>query len=275
MEAPLTLPQDALDRAEMQQYMDSESEKLHAPRYSSSSYATPPASPLLGYNDTDPLLSPSSRSGALSPRSASPNPFDRPKSPSQRFIQHLAIPPQAKRKRSKVLLLLGVTALVVVTLAGLHTLARAGISDASARERLQLATEKLKQSIGGWRDGWRWTEGRVGIAAESEGASGDSESAGGDEGTSGVTQGEGGERVETAGAGPSISLSSSVASTSTSNNVTDSPRSFNISTFPRTRVPSGDSSERFLGYLPHSGFHNQRMELQNALLLGKLLNRTV
>lgn len=34
-------------------------------------------------------------------------------------------------------------------------------------------------------------------------------------------------------------------------------------------------NEKYLGYLPHSGFHNQRAALQNALYLGKLLNRTV
>ncbi|GAA5951577.1 hypothetical protein JCM21900_000518 [Sporobolomyces salmonicolor] len=39
--------------------------------------------------------------------------------------------------------------------------------------------------------------------------------------------------------------------------------------------PPYDPDERFLGYLPHSGFHNQRSELQNALFLGALLNRTV
>lgn len=33
--------------------------------------------------------------------------------------------------------------------------------------------------------------------------------------------------------------------------------------------------EKFLSYLPHSGFHNQRIELENALLLAKYLNRTL
>ncbi|KAI8460124.1 hypothetical protein BY996DRAFT_4575056, partial [Phakopsora pachyrhizi] len=35
------------------------------------------------------------------------------------------------------------------------------------------------------------------------------------------------------------------------------------------------SDTRFLSYLPHSGFHNQRIELLNAFLLSKLLNRTL
>ncbi|KXN90127.1 hypothetical protein AN958_04617 [Leucoagaricus sp. SymC.cos] len=33
--------------------------------------------------------------------------------------------------------------------------------------------------------------------------------------------------------------------------------------------------ERFLAYLPHSGFHNQRIALENALVLARLLNRTL
>lgn len=33
--------------------------------------------------------------------------------------------------------------------------------------------------------------------------------------------------------------------------------------------------EKFITYLPHSGFHNQRIELENALLLASYLNRTL
>ncbi|KAJ6593639.1 hypothetical protein B0H19DRAFT_1365681 [Mycena capillaripes] len=35
------------------------------------------------------------------------------------------------------------------------------------------------------------------------------------------------------------------------------------------------SSEKFLSYLPHSGLHNQRIALENAIVLGALTNRTV
>ncbi|KAI8876791.1 CigA protein [Backusella circina FSU 941] len=35
------------------------------------------------------------------------------------------------------------------------------------------------------------------------------------------------------------------------------------------------NGEKFLSYLPHSGFHNQRIELENALLLAAYLNRTL
>ncbi len=36
-----------------------------------------------------------------------------------------------------------------------------------------------------------------------------------------------------------------------------------------------EPSVRFLAYLPHSGFHNQRIALENALVLARLLNRTL
>ncbi|KAG0282026.1 hypothetical protein BGZ96_000900 [Linnemannia gamsii] len=39
--------------------------------------------------------------------------------------------------------------------------------------------------------------------------------------------------------------------------------------------PTFDPSERYLAYLPHSGFHNQRITLENALLLANYLNRTL
>ncbi|EFP88358.2 uncharacterized protein PGTG_14442 [Puccinia graminis f. sp. tritici CRL 75-36-700-3] len=41
-------------------------------------------------------------------------------------------------------------------------------------------------------------------------------------------------------------------------------------------VPQGPAHElRYLSYLPHSGFHNQRIALENALTLAKVLNRTL
>lgn len=36
-----------------------------------------------------------------------------------------------------------------------------------------------------------------------------------------------------------------------------------------------NTEERFLAYLPHSGFHNQRIAFENALVLARLLNRTL
>ncbi|KAF9650013.1 hypothetical protein BDM02DRAFT_1689768 [Thelephora ganbajun] len=37
--------------------------------------------------------------------------------------------------------------------------------------------------------------------------------------------------------------------------------------------PQVQPDEKFLSYLPHSGFHNQRIALENALVLARLLNR--
>lgn len=36
-----------------------------------------------------------------------------------------------------------------------------------------------------------------------------------------------------------------------------------------------EENEKYITYLPHSGFHNQRIELENALLLATYLNRTL
>ncbi|OZJ02260.1 hypothetical protein BZG36_04699 [Bifiguratus adelaidae] len=42
---------------------------------------------------------------------------------------------------------------------------------------------------------------------------------------------------------------------------------------PKRRVPHISPTDKFLAYLPHSGFHNQRIELENALLLANYLDR--
>ena len=41
------------------------------------------------------------------------------------------------------------------------------------------------------------------------------------------------------------------------------------------RVFSPTAEDRYLAYLPHSGFHNQRIAFENALVLSRLLNRTL
>lgn len=43
----------------------------------------------------------------------------------------------------------------------------------------------------------------------------------------------------------------------------------------QSHSPTIHHSEKFLSYLPHSGLHNQRIALENALILGALTNRTV
>ncbi|PVG04184.1 hypothetical protein CPB86DRAFT_842861 [Serendipita vermifera] len=45
--------------------------------------------------------------------------------------------------------------------------------------------------------------------------------------------------------------------------------------FSKSHAVMKNTTQKFLAYLPHSGFHNQRIELENALLLSTLLNRTL
>jgi hypothetical protein len=44
---------------------------------------------------------------------------------------------------------------------------------------------------------------------------------------------------------------------------------------PRRYKPSQHDNRSFLAYLPHSGVHNQRIALENALAMARLLNRTL
>ncbi|KAF8466811.1 hypothetical protein DFH94DRAFT_676235 [Russula ochroleuca] len=44
---------------------------------------------------------------------------------------------------------------------------------------------------------------------------------------------------------------------------------------PSRKSFAWNSGERYLAYLPHSGFHNQRIALENALTLARILNRTL
>ncbi|KAI0345481.1 hypothetical protein BDW22DRAFT_1352950 [Trametopsis cervina] len=53
------------------------------------------------------------------------------------------------------------------------------------------------------------------------------------------------------------------------NSETDLPESW------LSRISSSGSDEKYLAYLPHSGFHNQRIAFENALVLSRLLNRTL
>ncbi|KAF5345365.1 hypothetical protein D9758_008502 [Tetrapyrgos nigripes] len=43
----------------------------------------------------------------------------------------------------------------------------------------------------------------------------------------------------------------------------------------RSKCPLVNPDTKFLAYLPHSGFHNQRIALENALTLSHMLNRTL
>ncbi|CAI2169324.1 5599_t:CDS:2 [Funneliformis geosporum] len=65
-----------------------------------------------------------------------------------------------------------------------------------------------------------------------------------------------------------------------SNNVDYNPSSQEIKKFLDVEVYENiivnvEPEEKFLAYFTHSGYHNQRIALENALLLSKLLNRTL
>lgn len=53
------------------------------------------------------------------------------------------------------------------------------------------------------------------------------------------------------------------------------PKIVDVNVRPVDRRWSGDRSEKFLTYWPHSGYHNQRIAFENALTLAKLLDRTL
>jgi hypothetical protein len=55
----------------------------------------------------------------------------------------------------------------------------------------------------------------------------------------------------------------------------DGKSSIPISLLPIPRPVDTSSSRKYISYLPHSGFHNQRVELMNALFLASYLNRTL
>lgn len=54
------------------------------------------------------------------------------------------------------------------------------------------------------------------------------------------------------------------------------PEPVHIISKPDSNVPVDvHPDEKFIAYLPHSGFHNQRIEFENAMLLANYLNRTL
>ena len=54
-----------------------------------------------------------------------------------------------------------------------------------------------------------------------------------------------------------------------------SPSPSVVSTIPKNDEITFDNEEKYLTYLPHSGFHNQRVSFMNALMLSYLTNRTL
>lgn len=77
----------------------------------------------------------------------------------------------------------------------------------------------------------------------------------------------------------SMTSSTSAITTSSSDDDNDETPASTLQSRPRAPDlvprPSPASEERFLSYNPHSGFHNQRIALSNAVLLANMLNRTL
>ncbi|CAG8485611.1 11657_t:CDS:2 [Funneliformis caledonium] len=48
-----------------------------------------------------------------------------------------------------------------------------------------------------------------------------------------------------------------------------------VEVYENIKIVNFEPEEKFLAYFTHSGYHNQRIALENALLLSKLLNRTL
>ncbi|BGP21603.1 cigA protein [Rhodotorula toruloides] len=223
---------------------------------------------IYNFDETDPFLSPTTpRSAPLSPRFLHPSSPRTPGSPYSQlgtplsprlcpnghpqagFFDNLPIPPTAKRARGKVWIVAGATACFLLLLAfSLHARTDGGSNEKPQGAMLAVHEEllQLKEWVGGS------TGGQIGPAS-GEAADDDDE-----------------EGARTALGGSAFStLEEEVVDE-------DGASEIRIKPLPRPRLPNlEDREERYLGFLPHSGYHNQRIALQNALLLGKLLNRTV
>ncbi|OCB90219.1 hypothetical protein A7U60_g2590 [Sanghuangporus baumii] len=61
-----------------------------------------------------------------------------------------------------------------------------------------------------------------------------------------------------------------------SNNSSSEPLSVKVVEFDRESGNAAtDNVTKYLSYLPHSGFHNQRIAFENALIMARILNRTL
>ncbi|BGP12547.1 hypothetical protein JCM10213_004868 [Rhodosporidiobolus nylandii] len=223
----------------------------HRQTDSTRSIALSPVTPY-AYSETDPFLSPrlsQSQPGSpllrpSSPRTptalASPShsPFSSPglsDGPSHNgFFEHIAIPPQAKRARSRTWLLAAGGLLLFVSFVRLTS---QGVSS----DRIEHYSTKVNIAFS------RVTEWGGSLVASSE------QSGTGEPAADAIVEAD--PRV----AGQEV----------------DPLGEIRVTALPKAGEPPKAAGARYIGYLPHSGYHNQRIALQNALLLGKLLNRTV
>ncbi|GAA5859823.1 hypothetical protein JCM1840_006471 [Sporobolomyces johnsonii] len=239
------------------------------------SYRTGPPAPLslspasaADYSEGDAFLSPH----LSTPRTGSPgfllHPPSSPRSPSAyypsaplgspglheppgSFVGKLAIPPTARRALSRTWVVLAGG--LVLVLGGMLVLGRGGPSS----EKLEAYSSKVGNGLEKWRE-WSgaWT---------------------GHEGQAGTSEAVVAADEEAPSRGSRLNLSAPDQPGSEPNvEEVEETGPIPITTLPLPRLPDKDDPNvRYLGFLPHSGYHNQRIALQNALLLGKLLNRTV
>ncbi|GAA5969176.1 hypothetical protein JCM11641_007499 [Rhodosporidiobolus odoratus] len=212
-----------------------------------------PISPYPYASESDPFLSPRlspSHPGSPFLRPSSPrtpsalySPFSSPlNSPSLRdgapqtgFFDHITIPPTAKRARSRTWLIVAGGALLFVAFVGLT-------SRSVYSEQFEVYSTKVSNGMAKVKE---WS-GSIGASAGGESAS-------------------------------LVQSQVDVLLEEESHGGEEVPVEIPIITLPKPRLPNEEESHntRYIGFLPHSGYHNQRIALQNALLLGKLLNRTV
>ncbi|GAA5838393.1 hypothetical protein JCM9279_003230 [Rhodotorula babjevae] len=198
------------------------------------------------YSETDPFLSPTTtRSSPPSPRTFHPTP---PGPPSPHYSDHehaVAFSPTTKRRRDVPHK--GLLGQVQLPPSAKRTLTSTWLLLASATAVVIVFAVSLRSTtLGG--------SGLVGFRSRAS-----------KEFVKLAALGDEADKVA-AGAGSELS----------EEDIEDTSGEIPITALPRPRRPDLDDPDaRYLGFLPHSGFHNQRIALQNALLLGKLLNRTV
>ncbi|GAA5971093.1 hypothetical protein JCM21900_000395 [Sporobolomyces salmonicolor] len=167
------------------------------------------------------------------------------------FLGQLAIPPTAKRARSRTWAVLAGGCILVLT--GMLALGRGGPRSVT----LEAYSSRVGDGLEKWRE---WS----GAWTRPEGQPGTSET---------VVAAD--EEAPLLGSRLDLSATDPLNSEPNVDEVVETG-AISITTLPHPRLPDKDDpSARYLGFLPHSGYHNQRIALQNALLLGKLLNRTV
>lgn len=200
---------------------------------------------------TAPLLP--NHSSASYPPSPSPSPTPITSNIGGFIRDHHSLPPTLKRWSIKWFIIISITALFGILLVS-TSLNEIG-EDGNDRARIDIDIAKAR--MGGIKD---WSGKKFeDVAGSIKGLINPNKQ----------TESNNGAEEDT------ISDSNSSSTPKISDGFNTSGPTINISALPRPRLPDGDSETKYIGFLPHSGFHNQRSAFQNALMLGNLLNRTV